>query len=81
MVAEDTPEGLKRLVAERPRARRRRSNAVFMTYTGRSLDEDVEEDEADDRLTPTKGGAAMTTQLAPLRRHRHHLTLRKDTHM
>jgi ABC-2 type transport system ATP-binding protein len=46
-VAEDTPDGLKRLVAERfgepPTL-----HAVFMKYTGRSLDDDVEEDESDD---------------------------------
>jgi ABC-2 type transport system ATP-binding protein len=46
-VAEDTPDGLKRLVAERfgepPTL-----HAVFMTYTGRSLDDDVEEDESGD---------------------------------
>jgi ABC-2 type transport system ATP-binding protein len=46
-VAEDTPDGLKRLVADRfgepPTL-----HAVFMTYTGRSLDDDVEEDESGD---------------------------------
>jgi ABC-2 type transport system ATP-binding protein len=46
-VAEDTPEGLRE--AE---SRRRNEPAtledVFMTYTGRSLDEDVEDDEAAD---------------------------------
>jgi ABC-2 type transport system ATP-binding protein len=46
-VAEDTPDGLKRLVAERfgepPTL-----HAVFMTYTGRSLDDDVDADESGD---------------------------------
>jgi ABC-2 type transport system ATP-binding protein len=46
VVAEDTPDGLKQLVASRGEAPT--LHAVFMTYTGRSLDEDVEEDEADD---------------------------------
>ncbi|MEZ0239582.1 MAG: ATP-binding cassette domain-containing protein, partial [Chloroflexota bacterium] len=46
VVAQDTPEGLKRLVAER-HGQEPTMHAVFMTYTGRSLDEDVEED-ADD---------------------------------
>ena len=46
VVAEDTPDGLKRLVATRGEAPT--LHAVFMTYTGRSLDEDVEADEADD---------------------------------
>ena len=52
VVAEDTPAGLKRLVAEQhgPAAT---LQDVFMTHTGRSLDDDVEEDER--RLT-TKGG-------------------------
>jgi ABC-2 type transport system ATP-binding protein len=44
IVAEDTPEGLKRLVAER-HGQPPTLEAVFMTYTGRSLDEDVEEDD------------------------------------
>jgi len=43
VVAEDTPEGLKRLVAER-HGQPPTLEAVFMTYTGRSLDEDVEDD-------------------------------------
>ncbi len=43
VVAEDTPEGLKRLVAER-HGQPATLEAVFMTFTGRSLDEDVEED-------------------------------------
>src|SRR4029077_15222964 len=47
VVAEDTPEGLKRLVAE-VHGQPPTLESVFMTYTGRSLDEDVETDEADD---------------------------------
>jgi ABC-2 type transport system ATP-binding protein len=47
VVAEDSPDGLKRLVAERHGQEPTLHN-VFMTYTGRSLDEDIEEDEADD---------------------------------
>ena len=43
MVAEDTPEGLKRLVAD-VHGQEPTLHAVFMTFTGRSLDEDVEED-------------------------------------
>jgi ABC-2 type transport system ATP-binding protein len=43
VVAEDTPDGLKRLVAEQ-HDQQPTMHAVFMTYTGRSLDEDVEED-------------------------------------
>jgi ABC-2 type transport system ATP-binding protein len=43
VVAEDSPEGLKRLVAE-VHGQEPTLHAVFMTYTGRSLDEDVEED-------------------------------------
>ena len=46
VVAQDTPEGLKRLVAER-HGQEPTMHAVFMTYTGRSLDEDVEEDAED----------------------------------
>jgi ABC-2 type transport system ATP-binding protein len=45
VVALDTPDGLKQLVAQRGEAPTLHN--VFMTYTGRSLDEDVEED-ADD---------------------------------
>jgi ABC-2 type transport system ATP-binding protein len=45
VVAEDTPEGLKRLVAER-HGQPPTLEAVFMTFTGRSLDEDVEADDA-----------------------------------
>ena len=52
MVAEDTPDGLKRLVAEH-HGQPPTLDAVFMTYTGRSLDEDVEEDDAR-RLSTTR---------------------------
>jgi ABC-2 type transport system ATP-binding protein len=47
IVAQGSPEELKRLVAAR-HGEAPTMHAVFMTYTGRSLDEDVEEDEADD---------------------------------
>jgi ABC-2 type transport system ATP-binding protein len=43
IVAEDTPEGLKRLVAT-PDGQPPTLETVFLAYTGRSLDEDVEED-------------------------------------
>jgi ABC-2 type transport system ATP-binding protein len=46
VVAQGSPEELKRLVAER-HGEAPTMHSVFMTYTGRSLDEDVEE-EADD---------------------------------
>ncbi len=46
-VAEDTPEGLKRLVAEQ-HGQPPTLESVFMTFTGRSLDEDVEEDDDND---------------------------------
>jgi ABC-2 type transport system ATP-binding protein len=46
IVAQGSPEELKRLVAER-HGQAPTMHSVFMTYTGRSLDEDVEE-EADD---------------------------------
>jgi ABC-2 type transport system ATP-binding protein len=46
VVAQDTPDGLKRLVAERHGQEPTLHN-VFMTYTGRSLDDDVEEDGED----------------------------------
>jgi ABC-2 type transport system ATP-binding protein len=46
VVAHGSPEALKRLVADRY-GEAPTLHAVFMTYTGRSLDEDVE-DEADD---------------------------------
>ena len=44
VVAEDTPEGLKRLVAE-VHGQEPTLHAVFMTFTGRSLDDDVEPDD------------------------------------
>jgi ABC-2 type transport system ATP-binding protein len=47
IVAQGTPDALKRLVAERHGQEPTMHN-VFMTYTGRSLDDDVEEDESDD---------------------------------
>ena len=47
IVAQGSPEELKRLVAERHGEAPTMHN-VFMTYTGRSLDEDVEDDESDD---------------------------------
>jgi ABC-2 type transport system ATP-binding protein len=46
VVAEDTPEGLKTLVGERL-GRPASLEDVFMTFTGRSLDDDIDEDEAD----------------------------------
>jgi ABC-2 type transport system ATP-binding protein len=45
-VVQDTPDGLKRLVAAQGLPAT--LHAVFMTYTGRSLDEDVEEDGTED---------------------------------
>ena len=47
VVAESTPEGLKRLVAER-HGQPPTLEAAFMTWTGRSLDDDVEDDASDD---------------------------------
>jgi ABC-2 type transport system ATP-binding protein len=47
IVAEGSPAELKALVAKRY-GEDPTMHSVFMTYTGRSLDEDVEEDEADD---------------------------------
>ena len=47
VVAHGSPEVLKRLVADRY-GEEPTMHAVFMTYTGRSLDEDVEEDGDDD---------------------------------
>jgi ABC-2 type transport system ATP-binding protein len=47
IVAEGSPASLKRLVAERHGLAPTMHN-VFMTYTGRSLDEDVEEEDHDD---------------------------------
>jgi ABC-2 type transport system ATP-binding protein len=45
VVAEDTPDGLKTITAIRL-GRPATLEDVFMTYTGRSLDDDVDEDEA-----------------------------------
>jgi ABC-2 type transport system ATP-binding protein len=47
VVVEDTPDGLKRLVSERE-GQPPTLQAAFLTYTGRSLDEDLEEGEADE---------------------------------
>ena len=47
VVAEATPDGLKALVAD-PTGRPATLEDVFMTYTGRSLDDDIEEDDAED---------------------------------
>ncbi|MEA2630598.1 MAG: type transport system ATP-binding protein [Chloroflexota bacterium] len=47
VVAEDTPAGLKAMV-EREHGRPPTLESVFMTYTGRSLDDDVAEDEPDE---------------------------------
>ena len=47
VVAEATPDGLKALVAS-DTGRPATLEDVFMTYTGRSLDDDVEEDETED---------------------------------
>ncbi len=47
VVVQDTPDALKRLVAER-HGQAPTMHAVFMTYTGRSLDDDVEDDDQDD---------------------------------
>ena len=46
VVAEDTPDGLKAMVTAQL-GRPASLEDVFMTYTGRSLDEDVEEDESE----------------------------------
>jgi len=46
VVAEDTPDGLKAITAIRL-GRAATLEDVFMTYTGRSLDDDVAEDEAE----------------------------------
>jgi ABC-2 type transport system ATP-binding protein len=46
-VAEATPDGLKALVAEST-GRSATLEDVFMTYTGRSLDDDIDEDETED---------------------------------
>jgi ABC-2 type transport system ATP-binding protein len=47
VVAEDTPAGLKRLVATR-HGQPETLEAVFMTFTGRSLDDDIETDDDTD---------------------------------
>jgi ABC-2 type transport system ATP-binding protein len=47
IVVEDTPEGLKSLVAA-DHGQEPTMDAVFMTFTGKSLDEDFDEDEKDD---------------------------------
>ena len=47
VVAEDTPDGLKRLVAERFGLEPTLHN-VFMTFTGKSLDDDVETEDDDE---------------------------------
>ena len=47
VVAQGSPDALKRLVAER-HGEEPTMHSVFMTYTGRSLDEDVEEEGGDD---------------------------------
>jgi ABC-2 type transport system ATP-binding protein len=46
VVAEDTPDGLKALITARI-GRPATLEDVFMTFTGRSLDEDIDEDEAE----------------------------------
>jgi ABC-2 type transport system ATP-binding protein len=46
VVAEDTPDGLKATTAERL-GRQTTLEDVFMTYTGRSLDDDIDEDDAE----------------------------------
>ena len=46
VVAEDTPEGLKTLIRDRVGGPATLED-VFMTYTGRSLDDDIEEDDAE----------------------------------
>ena len=47
IVAEDTPEALKTLV-ERDHGQEPTLESVFMTFTGRSLDDDLDEDKTDD---------------------------------
>ena len=47
VVAEDSPEGLKTLIRDRVDCPATLED-VFMTYTGRSLDDDIEEDDAED---------------------------------
>jgi ABC-2 type transport system ATP-binding protein len=46
VVAEDTPEGLKTLIRDRVDGPATLED-VFMTYTGRSLDDDVEAEDAE----------------------------------
>src|SRR6202795_1724101 len=46
VVAEDTPDGLKSLVGDTP-GRAATLEDVFMRYTGRSLDDDVDEDDVE----------------------------------
>ncbi len=48
VVAEGTPDGLKAQTSAARSAGEATLEDVFMTYTGRSLDDDVEEDESDD---------------------------------
>jgi ABC-2 type transport system ATP-binding protein len=47
IVVEDTPEALKAKVAEE-RGQEPTMESVFMTYTGRSLDDDIDDDESND---------------------------------
>jgi ABC-2 type transport system ATP-binding protein len=47
LVAEETPQGLKALTAHRL-GRAATLEDAFMTYTGRSLDDDVEDEDAED---------------------------------
>ena len=47
IVVEDTPDRLKALVAA-DHGQEPTMDSVFMTYTGRSLDEDIDEDESED---------------------------------
>ena len=47
IVAEDTPAGLKAMVAER-HGLPPTLNSVFMQFTGRSLDDDIDDDENED---------------------------------
>ena len=47
VVAEDSPEGLKTLIRDRVDGPATLED-VFMTYTGRSLDDDIEDDDAED---------------------------------
>ena len=46
VVAEDSPEGLKTLIRDRVDGPATLED-VFMTYTGRSLDDDIEDDDAE----------------------------------